>query len=268
MQNSNPEGAVPLLENVLKATNSLQVKKRALFVLAYNDQPAAHQVLLKYAKGSGNPDLQVEAIRYLTARGAKAKATSAELEEIYNSTQDVGVRRAVLDALVSAGDKTALVRIAGSNSPVEVRTAAISNLGNANLITAPELMQLYQKEENKDLRQTMVRAFGSMGAVDQLTQIIKTEKEPSVRQQAIRSLGNMKTERTGTALVELYGADQDKDVRKAVISALGSQNNADGLVSIARKETNQELKLEIVRRIADMAPHNKMAMDFLMDQIK
>jgi HEAT repeat protein/TolA-binding protein len=268
MQNSNPEGAVPLLENVLKATNSLQVKKRALFVLASNDQPAAHQVLVSYAKGSGNPDLQVEAIRYLTAR--KGKTTSAELEEIYNSTQDVEVRRAVLDALVSAGDKAALIRFAGagSNSSVEVRQRAIQGLGNASLITAPELMQLYQKEENKDLRQAMVRALGSMGAVDQITQIIKSEKEPSVRQQAIRSLGNMKTERTGQALTELYGADQDKDVRKAVISALGNQNNVDGLVSIARKETNPELKLEIVRRIADMAPHNKMAMDYLMEQIK
>ncbi len=266
MQNSNPEGAVPLLENVLKATNSLQVKKRALFVLAYNDQPAAHQVLVSYAKGSGNPDLQVEAIRYLTAR--KGKTTGAELEEIYNSTQDVDVRRAVLDALVSTGDKSALVRIAGTGSPTEVRRLAISNLGNANLITAPELMQLYQKEENKDLRQTMVGAFGSMGAVDQLTQIIRTEKDPAVRQQAIRSLGRMKTERTGQALVDLYGAEQDKDVRKAVVSALGNQNNVDGLISIARKETNPELKLELVRRIADMAPHNKAAMDFLMEQIK
>jgi HEAT repeat protein/TolA-binding protein len=266
MQNSNPEGAVPLLENVLKATNSLQVKKRALFVLASNDQPAAHQVLVNYAKGSGNPDLQVEAIRYLTAR--KGKTTNAELEEIYNSTQDLDVRRAVLDALVSAGDKPALLRYAGGNSAVEVRQRAIQGLGSANLITATELMALYQKEDNKDLRQTMVRAFSSMGAVDQITQIIKTEKDPSVRQQAIRSLGGMKTERTGPALVELYGAEQDKDVRKAVISALGSQNNVDGLVSIARKETNPELKLEVVRRIADMAPRNKAAMDYLMEQIK
>ena len=266
MQNSNPEGAVPLLENVIKATNSLPVKKRALFVLAGNDQPAAHQVLVNYAKGSGNPDLQVEAIRYLTAR--KGKTTTAELEEIYNSTQDVDVRRAVLDALVSAGDKSALIRFAGGNSSVEVRQRAIQDLGNANLITPTELMQLYQKEENKDLRLTMVRAFGSMGAVDQITQIIKSEKEPAVRQQAIRSLGSMKMERTGPALVELYGADQDKDIRRAVISALGSQNNVDGLVSIARKETNPELKLEIVRRIADMAPRNKAAMDYLMEQIK
>jgi HEAT repeat protein/TolA-binding protein len=266
MQNSNPEGAVPLLENVLKATNSLAVKKRALFVLASNDQPAAHQVLVNYAKGNGNPDLQVEAIRYLTAR--KGKTTSAELEEIYNSTQDVDVRRAVLDALVSAGDKPALLRYAGGNSPVEIRQRAIQGLGNANLITPTELMQLYQKEENKDLRQAMVRAFGSMGAVDQISQIIRTEKDPSVRQQAIRSLGGMKTERTGQALVELYGSEQDRDVRKSVISALGSQNNVDSLISIARKETNPELKLEIVRRIADMAPRNKAAMDFLMEQIK
>ena len=53
-----------------------------------------------------------------------------------------------------------------------------------------------------------------------------------------------------------------------MISALGSQNNADALIAIARKETNSDLKLQVVRRIADMAPHNKAAMDFLMEQIK
>ena len=86
------------------------MKKRALFVLAQNEDPAAHQALLNYAKGNGNPDLQVEAIRYLTARTPRngqlaLKATGAELMDIYNATQDLDVRRAVLSALVSAGDK-------------------------------------------------------------------------------------------------------------------------------------------------------------------
>jgi HEAT repeat protein len=110
-----------------------------------------------------------------------------------------------------------------------------------------------------------VRSLGSMGAVDQLLQIVKTEKEPSVRQQAIRSLGSMKSDRTGATLVDLYSTEQDKDTRKAVISALGSQNNAESLVAIARKETNSDLKLEIVRRLVDMASKSKVASDYLME---
>jgi HEAT repeat protein len=266
LQNSNPEGAVPLIENVLKSTNSLQVKKRALFVLASNDQPAAHQLLVSYAKGAGNPDLQLEAIRYLAQR--RRQTTSAELEEIYNSTQDLDVRRAVLDALVMSRDRGSLVRIVGSDSPLELRQRVISRLGNGDLMPPADLMQLYQKEQNKDLRLTMVRALGAMGAVDQLVQVVKTEKEPTVRLQAIRSLGNAKSERSSQTLIDLYGSEQDKDARKAVISALSNQGNADGLVAIARKETSNDLKLDIVRRLSEMASKNKVAMDYLMELVK
>jgi hypothetical protein len=84
----------------------------------------------------------------------------------------------------------------------------------------------------------------------------------------VRSLGNMRTEQTGKILVDMYGSEQDVDTRKAVISALGNQNNADSLIAIARKETNQTLRLEIVKRLADMAPRNKAAADFMADIIK
>jgi HEAT repeat protein len=266
LQSSNPEGALPLLEGVLKATNSPAVKRRALFVLAQNDQPAAHQMLLSYAKGAGNPDLQVDAIRYLTAR--RQPTTTNELDTIYNSTQDLDVRRAVLDALISARDRESLVRIAGGDSPAEIRRIAINSLGNDNLMPPQELFQLYQKEENKDLRVTMVRAMASMGATDQLVQVARSDKDPSVRVQAVRSLGNLKPQQSGQTLVNLYESNQDKDTRNAVIGALSSQGNADSLIALARKETSTDLKLQIVRRISDLAPRNKAAMDYLMELVK
>ena len=40
-------------------------------------------------------------------------------------------------------------------------------------------MQLYQKEDNKELKQSMISALGSMGAGDALLQIVKTEKDPA-----------------------------------------------------------------------------------------
>jgi len=70
------------------------------------------------------------------------------------------------------------------------------------------------------------------------------------------------------ALVGLYGTEQEKDVRRAVIQSLMSQNNAETLVALARKETDVELKKELVRKISDMAPNSKAATDFLMDQLK
>jgi tetratricopeptide (TPR) repeat protein len=285
IQYSDPDKAVATCEGVLNGTNSLAVKERAIYVLALIDRPEAHQLLLSYAKGKGNPELQREAINYLGARNAKQPTKSTELIDIYNSTANVDVKMAVISAFRSAGDKQSLMSIAsgqgfgvgrgrGIGAPdapmvaqadqMGLRTRAISNL--SDLASPQELWPLYEKEENKDLRAEWVSTFSSMGALDQLVQIVKTEKDPTVRQRAIRALGNQKTDKTGTMLTDLY-AGGDKDTKEAVISAFGSQNNADGLVAIARKETDKDLKLKIVRQLVDMAPRSKVAADYLLEMI-
>ena len=76
-----------------------------------NNQPRAHQILLNYAKGGGNPDLQLEAIRYLAANSDK-QTTAAELMQIYQATQDTDVRLAVIGALRSSGNGASLISIA------------------------------------------------------------------------------------------------------------------------------------------------------------
>jgi hypothetical protein len=261
--------AVPLLEGVLNATNSLQVKRRALYVLALRDEPRARQVLLNYAKGSGNPDLQVQAISYVASRRDKA-TTSTDLREIYEATQDANIRRAVVDAYRNLGDKVALINIASTSAqPIEIRRSAINGL--QNLAAPQELWTIYQKETDKDMRMQMVGVFGSMGAVDQLQQVIQTEKDPEVRRAALRRLGSQKSDKTGAMLVNLYGTEADKDNRLAIISALGSQNNAEALIGIYRKESSpasQELKLQIMRRLSEMAKTNKAAADFMLEVLK
>ena len=267
LQESDADRAVPLLEQVLNRNNSLRVKRSALGVLTrFTNNPRAHQILLTYAKGSGTPDLQMEAIKLLAVNRDK-QTTSAELRQIYESTEDVAVKRAVISAYASAGNKDALVQIAGTSAtPVVIRQQAINGLTN---IAAPqELFALYQKETDRALRLSMVSAFGSMGALEQLTQVLKTEKDPEVRRRALRGLGSMRTEKTGQMLVDLYASETDVENRKTVISALSSQNNAEALVAIARKETNISLKTEIVRRLQDMSSRSKVAMDYLVEILK
>jgi len=267
IQNSDPVKAAELCENLLTATNSLAVKRRALYTLALSDQPRAHEVLLSYAKGNGNPELQKEAIGYLASRRTKQPTTASELRQIYESTNDLAIKRAIIDAYRTSGDKNSLFTVVSSGAPIELRSRAVNNL--SDLAAPQELWALYQKEEDKDLRIAMVRVFSSMGAVDQLTQISKTDKDPAVRQQAIRSLGSQKVEKTGSMLVDMYSTEQDKDAKLAIISALANQNNDTGLVALARKETtNLELKREIVRKIAEMSGHSKVAADYLLEVIK
>jgi HEAT repeat protein len=267
MQHSgDPERAVPLLQGVLEGTNSLRVKQRALFVLAQNTQPRAHEILFNYAKGAGIPDLQVTAIQYLAASPDK-KTTAAQLQQIYASTNEVRIKAAIISAYQSTGNRTGLTNIVTTpGNPVAIRSAAMTGL--AGILSPQDLWQLYEKEQDRSLRVQIVRAFGSMRALDQLNQVLRTEKDPEVRRQAIRSLGSLKSEQTGTSLVELYGREQDVETRRAIVSALSSQNNAEALIQIARSEKSLELARDIVRRLTEMAPRSKAAADYMMELIK
>jgi TolA-binding protein len=262
---SDPDRAIPLLQNVLTASNSLAIKRRALYVLALSDDGRAHQILLQYAKGGGNPDLQAEAIRYLSSRQDN-KTSSAELKDIYASTQDTAVRRAIIDAYRSANDKASLIAIASSRSdPPELRGSAITSL--ARLASPQEIWTIYEQEPDAAVRSQIVSVLASMGALDQLSQAARTDKDADVRRRAVFSLASRHDEKTAPMLVEIYSATSDADLRKTVIDALASQGSADALVSIARKESSVDLKREIVRRLSDMAQKNKAASDYLMEML-
>jgi len=267
LMNTDSARAIPLLEGVLNGTNSLSVKKNALYTLAGSKDPKAHQILLGYAKGGGNPDLQLEAIRYLAANRDN-KTTSTELMQILSATQSTDVKLAVIRALQSSGTNVlALTNIVNStNSPAIVRQQALNGLSGQ--INPDELWSLYQKETNKELKMQMVSLFGSMDAADHLNRIVTTEKDPEIRRRAVRALGNRKAEKSGQMLVNMYAGETDLETRRTIIGALSAQNNAEGLVAIARKETTLELKKEIVRKLSDMAPKSKVAADYLMEIIK
>ena len=258
--------AIPLLEGVLGATNSLHVKRQALYVLATINQPRAYQVLVNYAKGAGNPDLQLEAIRYITVNRNK-QANAADLLQIYQTTSDTDVKMAIIGAWRTTRNGTALTQVVTSGStPMAIRSSALSSL--TGILSPQDLWTLYEKETNKDLKLQMIGAFGSMQALDQINRVVKSEKDAEVRRRALRMLGTMKSDKTGQMLVDLYAGEQDVEARKSIISALASQNNAEGLVALARKETSLPLKTEIVRRLSDMAPRSKAAADYLMEIIK
>jgi hypothetical protein len=63
--------------------------------------------------------------------------------------------------------------------------------------------------------------------------------------------------------VEIYGTEKDAAIKKTVINGLFTQGNAAALVAIARKETDIEMKKEIVSRLSNM--RDKVATDYLLE---
>lgn len=101
------------------------------------------------------------------------------------------------------------------------------------------------------------------GANDPLVSIAKTEKNTELRRDAIQKMGIVRSTETGDILVSLYSTETDPEAKKDVVNALFIQNNAKGLVDLARKESNPAMKQQLVQKLSIM--HQKESTEYMME---
>jgi len=255
----NSDEAIPLLQKILSGPSSPRLKERALFVLAQSNSVKAREVLVSIAKGNSTPDLQFKAIQYLGVHGGRE--SRAALADVYASTGDVDVKRRILRAFMVAGEKDRLMTAAQGEQNADLRSEAVRQLGVMG--AHDELWTLYQKETSIDVKKQILQAMFVGGNATRLVDLAKTEQNVELRRLAVRNLGLIGSKRTGDALVEIYSADKDPEIRRAAINALFIQNNAESLVAIARKEQDATMKREIVQKLSLM--RSKAATDYLLE---
>jgi TolA-binding protein len=262
LMQSDPDRGIPMIEQLLAGNSSFKVKSNALFVLSQSRSARAREIITGVAKGGANPDLQLRAVRYLGAMGGPENRQV--LEEVYRSTTDVSVKRAVIRSMVPAGDRARLLSIAKSESSPELRSEAVGQLG-AMRATA-ELSELYTTETSVDIKRRIIQSFMVAGASDKLAELARTEKDPELRRTAIRNLGVMNAGKTGDVLRSLYNSETNAQVKEEIINALFVQRNATALVEMARAEKDPAMKREIVERLTNM--RTKEATDYLLELLK
>ena len=258
LMNTDSERAIPLLQGVLASpNNSPKLKDRALFVLAQSDSPKAEQIIGAVAKGQSGPDLQVKAIRYLGISGTRYTDL---LKDIYASSSDARVKKAVLQAYMVSGVKEPVLAAAKSERDPELRRSAINQLGAMG--AKSELMQMYQSSSSPEDQDRIIQALGVAGDVDGIDQIAHTAKDPNVRNKAIRSLGIFGGNNARSRLVQVYSSG-DADAKRAAAEALFINGDAADLVSLARKESDPQMRRYLVEKLAIMS--NKEARDYMLE---
>ena len=159
-----------------------------------------------------------------------------------------------------------LVSIARSGPNPDLQIRAVRYISQSNSREAKqELLNIYNSTPDVNLKRAILRYYlqSDNSNPDGLIQIAKTEKSPELRREAVRSLGVMPASKTGDALVAMYPAEQDQDIRREISNGLFIQHNAKGLVELARKETNPQLKQDLVQKLSNM--RSKEATDYLME---
>ncbi len=261
LMQSDPERVVPMIEKLLAGNSSVKMQENALFVLGQSRSPKAREILAVVAK-TGNPDLQLRAVRYLGAAGGTENRQV--LDEVYRSSNDTAVKRAILRGLMTSGDRAKLLSVAKTETSSELRGEAIQQLGAMG--ASVELSELYQSETSVELKRRIIQGLFVSGGFDKLSELARSEKDSDLRRAAIRSLGQMSTDKSGDALKSIYSADGSVEVRRDIINSIAARGHAATLVELARAEKDPALKREIVQRLANMK--SKEATDYLLELVK
>ena len=257
---TNAEQAVPMLEKFLSSGASPKLRNRALFVLTQSGSPRGRAVVADIARGKSHPDMQRQAVKYLGLFGGDESRQL--LSEIYASTEDAEVKKAVLQAYMTSGNKAGVLAAARGEKSPEMRRAAIRQLGPMG--ATAELWELYRSDPSVEARKDIIQALFVGGAGDRIAELAKTETNPELRRTAVRTLGLLGQDSTGAALVALYQSDRDPAVRKEALRGLFIQGNAHALVQLARAEKDPEMRREIMQQLS-LLGGNKEALDYMME---
>lgn len=255
--------ALPLLKEFLGASRSPKLRERALFVLSQSDTAEARNILMDIARGRTHPDLQRKAIQNLGLFGGGENRQA--LSDIYAASDDVAVKKAVLQAFMVSGEKGRVLAAARTEKVPELRREAIQQLGVMG--AQPELWDLYRAETDLGAKKAILQGMFIGGGADRLLELARTETQPELRRAIVHNLGLLGAARTGEALVALYRTDADHAIRREVLNALFIQGNADAIIQIARSEKDPALRREAVQKLSLMG-HNKAALDFMMELLK
>jgi len=259
LMNSDPSKAVPLIEKVLNGSASPAVKSKALFVLAQSGTPQASDILGRVALGKSNPELQRKAVEYLGIFGGEHSEKT--LAEVYNTTTDEGIKRAVLKSYMISGNKQNLFNAAESEKNEELKREAIKQLGLVG--GESELEQLYNAESSVEVRREILQAFFLAGDSRRLVQAAKTEKDPELRRAAIKNLGLVGGHEASDALQLIYQKETDRSLKEEVLNAYFLEGNSAALVAIAKSEKDPELRKKAVEKLSLIG--DKTATDYMME---
>jgi tetratricopeptide (TPR) repeat protein len=262
LMNSDPEKAVPLLEKIVQGNYSSKLKEKALFVLSQSGSEKAQQIMIGLAHANNQPDLQKSAIRYMGMNSGHDRGpVRAALKEIYNTSTDMGVKKTVFQAWLMCGCKEDVASLAKTEKNPELRREAIRYLGMMG--GRAELLDFYKNSPDKDTREAAVGAMLLCGCSHELAEIVQTEKDPDVLDKAINTLGLVGGQESLTALTNLYNSQAAIPTKKKVINALFLHGAGKEMVALARKETNPELKRELIQKMSLMG--SPEVTDYMME---
>ncbi len=245
LMQASPERAIPILRKVLQGTHSIEVKKRALFVLSQLDEDEALVVLGDIATTSNDSELRGEAIRMLGISG-EDKAIE-RLRTIYASSKNTEEKRAIIQAWLIADRPELVMQAARGGTDEELRKVAIQSLGAMH--ATYQLHELFASEKPLENRKAILQSLGVAGDSKTLAEIAVSSESEEIRIQAIQSLGIADDDHSGEVLSRIYGAANSPEIREAALQGLMISGNSDAMLKLYKQAKSKEEKQALLRML-------------------
>jgi len=126
LMQQDPNRALPLLRGILSGNSSMEMKKHAIFSLAQSKNPEAQKILDDAVRGKMDAELQRRAIEMMAVFGGKR--SNPAFVEVYKSTSDPRVKKAVINGLFISQDAPRMVDIARSEKDLQLKRQIVSQL--------------------------------------------------------------------------------------------------------------------------------------------
>ena len=175
---------IPILKQIVLASENTREASRALFVLAQSGRPEARQTVVQVAMLASEP-VRIAAVKELGRFGGPD--ASQDLMRVY-ANSDLAVKMQVVTSLGERAERTALLQIAKAEKDPSVKATAIMTAGQAGGPEVREQLRLLYKQVGMDAKRPIILGLFSARAEDELIRIADEEKDPQLRAEALMRL--------------------------------------------------------------------------------
>ena len=255
--------AMPMLKKVLARREpcTQQLRRTAVWLVASRKAPEAAEILMNVAKTDPDKEVREQAVFWM-ANVPTDEATTM-LIDLARRGDDLDLRKRAVYALSRSKQPraaTTLREIAlDGNAPMELRGDAMqwymSGAGRNADENMSFLKDMYGKSDEQQLKMRVLSQIASRRTEESreflVALAINQRESMEARRVAVSMMGNV------AQLTTIYDKSPDLEIRRQVLSSLGSmRDNAgiDKLIDVARNEKNLELRktaVTMLTRIKD-----------------
>jgi TolA-binding protein len=251
---SNPERALPMLEEILKPESKAR-KNLKLTAISLLGQTGARgtPLLIDIARNQREIDLRRTAVVWL-GLGGDDRAFDFLREVIMQGTDKELLDSAVVAVAQSRNPRARalLSELVRSNASPELRKTAITHLGLFGGDSAfDELANLYNTESNIEVKKQILTTFSMSGgarARAKLEEVARSETNTELRKTALFWFAQ-RGEGALDALIQMYDAEQNPEIKEHMLFSMfqsGNKKAVQKLIEIAKTSPSVELRKRAV----------------------